>query len=72
MSENIEGFEMAYTMLPIEEIDMRLTLRDIRARRFTLLPIPSEELERLIDLGLVEIQDDIPHLTEAGNAKIEW
>lgn len=62
---------MTHGFPPIDEIDLRWTLRDIQARRFTLAPVRPEELQRLIALGLVEICDDIPQLTGAGVVKIE-
>ncbi|WP_456727344.1 hypothetical protein [Bradyrhizobium sp. USDA 3364] len=47
---------------------MRWTLRDIQARRLQLSPVSDEDLEILIELGLVELHDDEPALTKAGAA----
>lgn len=67
----MQGTKMLYGLLPTDEIELRWTLRDIHAGRLKISPIPLEELQRLIDLGLVEMMDDIPQLTDAGLAKIE-
>jgi hypothetical protein len=47
-------------------IDLQWTLRDIRAKRWMLLPINPSHLEQLQGMGLVEMQDDEPVLTRAG------
>ncbi len=47
---------------------MRWTLRDIQAGRLKLSPVSDEDLGVLIELGLVELSDDQPELTEAGAA----
>jgi hypothetical protein len=49
-----------------QAIDLRWTLRDIRARRWVLSPIDPSHLEKLIALGFVEMRDDSPALTSAG------
>jgi hypothetical protein len=49
-----------------QAIDLRWTLRDIRAKRWVLSPINPLHLERLIAMGLVEMRDDNPVLTNAG------
>jgi Mn-dependent DtxR family transcriptional regulator len=62
---------MLHGFAPIEEIDLRWTLRDIRARRFKIASISAETIQQLADLGLVEMRDEGPVLTEAGVQKIE-
>jgi hypothetical protein len=47
-------------------IDLRWTLRDIKAGRLKLTSPDLEHVRELIDRGLVELQDDIPVITEAG------
>ena len=42
------------------------TLRDIRAKRWKLAPINPTHLEKLIALGLVEMRNDDPVLTNSG------
>jgi hypothetical protein len=49
-----------------ERIDLRWTLRDIRAKRWKLSPIDPSHLEKLKLMGLVEMRDDDPVLTNAG------
>jgi hypothetical protein len=49
-----------------QAIDLRWTLRDIKAKRWVLSPINPSHLEKLIALGLVEIRNDSPVLSNAG------
>ena len=48
----------------LEAIDLRWTLRDIAAKRSWM--INQLHLAQLIDLGLVEMREDVPYLTVAG------
>ena len=43
---------------------------DIKANR-TLLPIEPDHLQELIELGLVEVRDDVPVLTNAGHQVLD-
>jgi hypothetical protein len=52
-------------------ISLRWTLRDIKAQRLKLLPVSESDLATLIDLGLVEMQEDMPVLTPAGHAVLD-
>jgi len=47
---------------PLRAIDLIWTLRDIRAKR-TLRPLDPDHLRELMELGLVEMRDDAPALT---------
>ena len=49
-----------------EAIDLRWTLRDIRARRWKLSPLNPSHLEKLKSMNLIETHDDEPALTKAG------
>lgn len=49
-----------------ETIDLRWALRDIRAKRWRLTPIDPSQLEKLKSMGLVDVRDDDPVLTNAG------
>jgi hypothetical protein len=49
-------------------IALRWTLRDIQARRLKMSPVSDEDLFVLTELGLVEVRDDGPVLTQAGSA----
>jgi hypothetical protein len=51
---------------PREAIDLRWTLRDIKAKRWKLSPINPTHLEKLKAMGLVEIRNDELVLTNAG------
>jgi len=48
----------------LEAIDLRWTLKDIAAER--TLMTNQQHLAQLIELGLVEMHEDVPHLTAAG------
>jgi hypothetical protein len=50
----------------LHSIDLVWTLRDIKAKRTTLLPINPDHLRELIDLGLVDLRDHVP-VTNAGH-----
>jgi hypothetical protein len=52
-------------------IALRWTLRDIKAKRLKLTPVSDADLRTLIDLGLVEMRDDDPVLTNAGHAVLD-
>jgi len=51
-------------------IGLRWTLRDIQARRLKMSPVSDEDLRTLKDLGLVEVRDEGPVLTQAGIAML--
>jgi hypothetical protein len=52
-------------------IALRWTLRDIKAKRLKLSPVRDSDLRALIDLGLVEMRDDVPVLTQAGHDALD-
>ena len=47
-------------------IRLRWALRDIKAKRTKLSPVSQNDLMALIELGLIEMQDDVPWLTDEG------
>jgi hypothetical protein len=49
-------------------IGLRWSLRDIQARRLKLSPVSDEDLRILSDLGLIEVREEGPLLTQAGTA----
>jgi hypothetical protein len=49
-----------------QAIELRWTLRDIKAKRWVLSPINPAHLEKLIAMGLVEMRNDDPVLTDSG------
>jgi hypothetical protein len=56
---------------PLRAIDLVWTLRDIKAKR-TLLPSDPDHLRELIELGLVEMRDDVPARTNAGHEVLDY
>src|SRR5260370_15168188 len=48
-------------------IHLRWVLRDIKARRTKLSPVSPDDLGTLIEMGLVEMKNDIPELTSEGH-----
>jgi hypothetical protein len=54
----------------VKAIELRWILRDIAAKRLKLSQAVPSDLRTLINLGLVEIQDDVPFLTRAGMAAL--
>ena len=51
-------------------IALRWVLRDIKANRLKLSPVDQHDLRDLIDMGLVEMRNDAPALTNAGVSAI--
>ena len=51
-------------------IRLRWALRDIKAGRTKFSPISQNDLTALIELGLIEMQDDVPELTNEGHRAI--
>jgi hypothetical protein len=52
-------------------IALRWALRDIVAGRTRLTPLKQDDLQTLLELGLVEIRDDNPVVTEGGLAALD-
>ena len=51
-------------------IHLRWVLRDINARRTKMSPVSPDDLSWLIELGLVEVRDEVPVLTNEGRRSI--
>jgi hypothetical protein len=51
-------------------IHLRWTLRDIKGRT-KLLPVSPDDLRILTEMGLVEMRDEVPALTNEGHRMIE-
>ena len=47
-------------------IRLRWAMRDIRAKRTNWSPVSENDLAALIDLGLVEMREEVPRLTGLG------
>jgi len=52
-------------------IALRWMLQDIKAKRLRLSPVSDHDLKTLTDLGLIEMQDGVPVLTQAGQAALD-
>ena len=49
-----------------EVIDLRWSLRDIRSKRWKMSPIKAGHIEKVLAMELIEFQDEVPVLTNAG------
>jgi hypothetical protein len=57
---------------PLERaIALRWTLRDIKAKRLKLSPVGAADLTVLAELGLIELRDEVPVLTQAGHDALD-
>lgn len=57
--------------LPLDEaIRLRWVLRDIRARRFIVSPLDPADVQKLTQMGYVEIRDTLLALTTMGMDEI--
>jgi hypothetical protein len=52
-------------------IALRWALRDIAAKRLNLTPLKDDDLQTLMELGLVEMRDGLPVVTQSGLAALE-
>ena len=52
-------------------ITLRWALRDIAAKRLKLTPLKDDDLQALLELGLVEMRDGAPVVTQSGLAALE-
>lgn len=52
-------------------IALRWALRDIKAKRLKLSPVSASDLNTLTELGLIEMRDDTPVLTQAGHDALD-
>jgi hypothetical protein len=50
---------------------LRWMLRDIKAKRLKLSPVGAGDLATLSELGLIEMRDDAPVLTQAGHNALD-
>jgi hypothetical protein len=53
-------------------IRLRWALRDIKAKRTKSLPVSPEDLQTLIGMGLAEMRDEIPAVTNEGDRALGW
>jgi hypothetical protein len=52
-------------------IRLRWVMRDIRGKRMKLSPVNPDDLRTLIEMGLVEMQDNVPELTRNGDRALD-
>ena len=52
-------------------IRLRWALRDIKAKRTKLTPVSPSDLKTLIEMGLVEMRDDVQMLTSEGHQALD-
>jgi hypothetical protein len=52
-------------------IHLRWTLRDIKAKRTQITPVSPSDLKTLIEMGLVEMRDEAPMLTNEGHQALD-
>jgi hypothetical protein len=53
-------------------IHLRWVLRDIKANRTKLSAVSPDDLQTLIEMGLVEMRDELPLLTNEGERALDW
>jgi hypothetical protein len=77
MPHSIQSSDMTHKFDPFAQfdlehaIDLRWTLRDIKAKRLKMSPVSDDDLRLLIELGLVEMREDAPVLTLAGHDALD-
>jgi hypothetical protein len=52
-------------------IALRWALRDIKAKRLKLSPLSEADLATLTELGLIELREDVPVLTQTGHDALD-
>jgi hypothetical protein len=52
-------------------IRLRWALRDIKAKRTKATPVNSDDLKTLIEVGLIEMRDDVPVLTNERHRELD-
>jgi hypothetical protein len=58
--------------LNIEDaIRLRWALRDIKAKRTKMSPVSPDDIRTLIEMGLLEMHDAIPILTNEGERALD-
>jgi hypothetical protein len=59
--------------LSIEDaIRLRWALRDIKGKRTKMSPVSPDDLRTLVEMGLLEMLDKIPALTNEGERALDW
>jgi hypothetical protein len=53
-------------------IHLRWVLRDIKGKRTKFMPVSPDDLRTLIEMGLIEMRDEVPVLTNEGERALDW
>jgi hypothetical protein len=53
-------------------IHLRWVLRDIKGKRLKMSPVSPENLRTLLEMGLIEVREEVPVLTSEGERAINW
>jgi hypothetical protein len=53
-------------------IRLRWGLRDIKGKRTKWMPVSPDDVRTLVELGLIEMRDDVPVLTNEGARALNW
>ena len=53
-------------------IHLRWVLRDIKGKRTKFMPVSADDLRTLIEMGLIEMRDEVPVLTNEGERALDW
>lgn len=53
-------------------IHLRWVLRDIKGKRTKFLSISPDDLRTLTKMGLIEMRDEVPVLTNEGERALDW
>jgi hypothetical protein len=73
--DELTAAEQAKSLLAGLNIDtsirLRWALRDVKAKRTKLFPLNADDLAALMDLGFVEMRDEVPVLTNAGHQVLD-
>jgi hypothetical protein len=52
-------------------IHLRWILRDIKGKRTKLSPVSPDDLRTLLEVGLIEMRDEVPELTDEGHRALD-
>lgn len=53
-------------------IRLRWALRDVKGKRTKLSPLIAEDLRTLLEMGLVEMRNEVPVITNEGDRALGW
>ena len=53
-------------------IHLRWVLRDIKGKRTKFMPVSADDLRTLIEMGLIEMRDKVPVLSNEGERALDW